>query len=554
MKYSLALTTLIVIMLCAVATASFGQSLTMEWGTDWRRMSKAQCATKAVEAMGVKENFILAETNASGDVFGYSENVAALVYSVPLRDGVEIYVVVAGKDAGEAGRLRNSIRTQVFDGPYNAAIPARIATRDARRRSSAPAFQLGSDSRPMSRSDFAACAVPSMSRQGMAASVNQAGTVSGSNAVASMAAFYLELRPGTGYISVVAASFNSTEAERLRNVVRADIFNKNLPKPWAVILCKFNDKPAFEPHPASFYRERFTEAGAGQGTEFDYFRQVSYGAVDMTGTKVFGWLPMPSHSTRELAALKYPARGRNTIANWGIDVAKANRIDLSAFYGVMVVFNSQTDSGASGSHQVVFGYNGADWSPTFNFHEIGHGFDLNHSWSARPDVEYGDRWDIMSAMNVYTFNNSLGQGTGPGMNAFNLKQLGAITAPRIWTVANGRSSATVTLAALNRPEAGGYLMASVPPAVGSALKTAYIVEFRQKRGWDAGIPADTVLVHEVRENGTCYLLSRIERTDAGAVEVLAGQQFSVPERSLTVSVSSFDSAAGTAKVTISTGK
>src|SRR5207244_1513006 len=155
---------------------------------------------------------------------------------------------------------------------------------------------------------------------------------------------------------------------------------------------------------------------------------------------------------------------------WGIEVAKANRIDLTQFYGVIVVFNAATDSGAAGSHRVVLGYKDKDWSPTFNFHEVGHGFDLNHSWSARPDVEYGDQWDIMSAMNVWTFTNKLGQASGPGMNACNLNRLGAIPAARAWST-NKAGSETITLAALSRPEANGYLMASIAPAAGSTSKT-----------------------------------------------------------------------------------
>jgi hypothetical protein len=40
-------------------------------------------------------------------------------------------------------------------------------------------------------------------------------------------------------------------------------------KPWAVILCKFSDQSQ-EPHPADFYKQAFTEAGAGAGREFEF--------------------------------------------------------------------------------------------------------------------------------------------------------------------------------------------------------------------------------------------------------------------------------------------
>jgi hypothetical protein len=320
-----------------------------------------------------------------------------------------------------------------------------------------------------------------------------------------------------------------------------------VPKPWAVILCKFSDQSAV-PHPASFYMEAFTEKGAGKATEFDYFHEVSYGHLDMTGSKVYGWLPM-KHSTKELAALTFPG-DRGKLVQWGRDVAAANSINLKPFYGVMVVFNSATDSGAAGLHQVVLGYKGADWSPTFNCHELGHGFDLGHSWSANPDKEYGDQWDIMSAMNVWTFNNKAKQASGPGMNAWNLKKLGCIGASRIWSPKDGSSITTITLTALSRPDSQAHLMAWIPPKDGSKSKTSYAIEFRQKKGWDDGIPQDTVLVHEVRENGIGYLLSRPTGTGTTSPELLPGQVFSIPARGLTIKVKSFDAKKGTATVEI----
>jgi hypothetical protein len=573
------LTALTVFMLGMIAADSgAGEPLAMHWGSDWRKMSRQVCATKAVDAMGNKENFIAAEINSDGDVFGYTENAAAAVYTVPLRDGVEIYVVVAGQDTKEVERLRNAIRAHVFEGPYNGKVPAKIVTKNAKRKSAAPALQLGGDTRALTRADFSLCATTSMQRQGMlAAAQGAAGTVAGAKTGAEAAAFYLETKPGTGYISVIAASYNAHEAEHLRNTIREDIFSKKLPKPWAIVLCKFSDLPNFEPHPPSFYAECFSEQGAGKGHEFDYFREVSYGTLDMTGTKVFGWYTMPNRKTKDLPTLKYPNPGRSTLHDWGVEVAKAHKIDLTRFHGVCVVFNSATDSGAAGGHRVVLGYDKSDWSPTFNMHELGHGFDLNHSWSARPDVEYGDPWDIMSAMRVSTFKDKYGRAAGPGMNACNLQRLGSISSSRIWTESSAGTH-TITLAALNRPEANGYLMASIPPAKGSASKTSYVVEFRQKRAWDAGIPRDTVLLHEVRSDGTCYLLSRNEVADAphikaapkphshmkalipvnhppaNPIEVLPGEEFRVGVRQLTVRVESFDSAASTAKVSITLGR
>ncbi len=319
------------------------------------------------------------------------------------------------------------------------------------------------------------------------------------------------------------------------------VSTKKETKPWAVILCKYSDFPK-EPYPVSFYRAAFT---AGKAREFDYFREVSYGNIDMTGSRIFGWFTMPKRSTKDALALKYPA-GRSTLHDWGIEVAKDQRIDLTPFYGVVVVLNYGTDAGYAGGNRVVLA---SDWNPTFNFHELGHGFGLGHTWFARPDEEYGDPWDIMSAMNVHIFKNKFGL-NGPGMNAFNLKKLGCIPADRIWNSNGAASSQTITLAALNQYDANGYLMAWIAPAPGSASKTGYYVEFRRKKGWDAGIPQDAVLVHEVRSDGISYLLSRSNRADRADIQVLPDQEFEIAERKLTIKAVSFDADASTAKVAI----
>lgn len=330
-------------------------------------------------------------------------------------------------------------------------------------------------------------------------------------------------------------------------------------RPWAIILCKFADLADFEPYPVEFYEEHFTELGAGQRTEFDYFREVTYGHVDMTGSKVFGWFVMRQHTTSDLPKLKYP-QGRSTLHDWGVQVAKAHRIDLRRFHGVAVVFNHATDAGSAGGHRVVFGYKDQDWIPTFNFHELGHGFDLNHTWSARPDVVYGDPWDIMSAMRVYKFNDKFGHVNGPGMNAFNLRRLGCIPKGRILTLKGDSGTRTFTFAALNRPEAKGYLMASIPPPTGQA-GPSYLVEFRQKKAWDIGIPRDTVLLHEVRANGLCYLIkedtaqapARRSTKQPSPYELLHGKLFQIPQRQLAIRVQSINAEASTARVSFTFG-
>jgi Gametolysin peptidase M11 len=141
---------------------------------------------------------------------------------------------------------------------------------------------------------------------------------------------------------------------------------------------------------------------------------------------------------------------------------------------------------------------------TFNAHETGHCYGLAHSWSANPDIEYGDPWDIMSAMRVRAYDNKYYPPAGPGLNAPTLYKLGWLTDDRVYTFRAPPGSpgpivpgARVKLASLNRPELDGYLMARI-----LTPNHVYTVEFRQATGWDSGIGRDGVLIHELRSNYT----------------------------------------------------
>jgi hypothetical protein len=109
--------------------------------------------------------------------------------------------------------------------------------------------------------------------------------------------------------------------------------------PWAVILCRFNDLP-----PLSIPLSEFTDfvAGPGKGGVFDYWRDVSYGAIDLTGSKVFGWWTM------KYSFFKEGNQGRNTWITEAIRLAKENGVDLSPYYGVIAVVNANVDDSNSG--------------------------------------------------------------------------------------------------------------------------------------------------------------------------------------------------------------
>jgi hypothetical protein len=134
---------------------------------------------------------------------------------------------------------------------------------------------------------------------------------------------------------------------------------------------------------------------------------------------------------------------------------------------------------------------------TFVAHETGHGYGMEHSWSANPDTEYGDPWDIMSAMRVRGFSDAPFGGGGPRLNAPKLHKMGWLPDVRVATQYVGAPTQVVRLAALDRPEVSGVLMARVV-----AGDRVFTVEYRQPLGWDRGIGGDAVLIHELRSHYT----------------------------------------------------
>ncbi|WP_437679000.1 FG-GAP-like repeat-containing protein [Sorangium sp. So ce131] len=269
-------------------------------------------------------------------------------------------------------------------------------------------------------------------------------------------------------------------------------------KPWLVLKCKFRDI-ATEPQAHPFFRNLFTGDSAF-GT-VNYFRDQSYGSWDLTGTQIpSSWYTMSVTLDQSRSLSRWDRIQRCVDAYGG---------STSGYVSVVALINGAVDSGAAGNRVLL---DPGAWNVTFAAHEMAHGFGWGHSfddttrraasWSG--PGEYWDHWDIMSAMNVYTFNNLAGFQAGPEMNAPLRAQKSFLPAHRTLQLNPGsaRQTATLKLAALTRPEADGPLMVRV----GANNNDHYVIEYRMRSGWDQGIPRDTVLLHRV-VNG-CLTSSR----------------------------------------------
>lgn len=85
---------------------------------------------------------------------------------------------------------------------------------------------------------------------------------------------------------------------------------------------------------------------------------------------------------------------------------------------------------------------------------LGHSFGENVSPCISGNGEYCDAWDIMSAANVFLYNDNF-QGVngtfGPGLNAFDVKALGGLPPERLVSIDKPDFSSTIALAPLNQP-------------------------------------------------------------------------------------------------------
>lgn len=317
----------------------------------------------------------------------------------------------------------------------------------------------------------------------------------------------------------------------------------NIDWPWAIVLCKWSDKPV-ETRPAQYYVDFYTENGLGGVC--DYWRTVSCHTLDLTNSEVFGWFTM-SHASSELNQLVFPG-DRSKLVQWGIDTARANGVDLSRFRRTLIVQNFGVDHGAAGNGILIVHGDPTVCEFGFICHEMGHGLGLPHSFAGDPDMEYGDGWDVMSfatttPLFTIAFQGSTGWAT-VGLNARNVEALGAMPARRVWTPPGNDFSESVTLDPLSQPPFGnhGFLVVKIPPSSSVPARpsgSTYQVEFHRRDGWDQAIPQDTVLVREVRTNGLSYL-QRLQLT--------AGMQYVTPDPPVYLRVVGIDATQASASV------
>lgn len=265
---------------------------------------------------------------------------------------------------------------------------------------------------------------------------------------------------------------------------------------FAVLLCKFKDTQDEEPFSAEDLREMIVRRGTG-GLN-DYWADASLGNVNLDGSQVFNWKVLNQKKSAFITA--NPDRWDKIQA--AVDLFPEVR--ETEFPYVIVLYNvSPGDDGRSG-RGVLGGPDNAN--VTWLAHETGHVMRLKHSYDpsgrklkpwSQPG-EYYDRYDIMSAMNVYKRPHDAYHWVGPLLNVANLDRMGWLPSERTWfsPSADRSFSAVFELVSLSCPEIPGFL---------AALVGGTYLEFRTQDRWDSGLPGDAVIAHRmVGENSMIF--------------------------------------------------
>jgi hypothetical protein len=274
-------------------------------------------------------------------------------------------------------------------------------------------------------------------------------------------------------------------------------------KPFATILCRFSDSTSVTPHPPSFYDDLMSNTYPGVD---NYYREVSYGNINLAGSKTYGWYNLPHDKAYYLTPDGSTYDFQRVVTD-ATAVADAD-VHFPDFYGINICFNEVLPlplcyGGYGGYGHLTLDGVTKDYGVTYmhlachnpeNFaHEIGHTFGFMHS-SGPYSATYDSKWDVMSG--GYFFPPTLPT-TAVGVHtiAYHMDHAGWIPSNRKYLAARGTAS-NISMERLALPvNSTNYLMAQIPIPNSNQF---YTVEARMKTGgYDAGIPGDCVIIHKV---------------------------------------------------------
>jgi hypothetical protein len=261
--------------------------------------------------------------------------------------------------------------------------------------------------------------------------------------------------------------------------------------PWAVLLIQMTGEDA-KPNDIGWY-ERFLTSNSEPQNMVDYFRDVSNGNIDISGSKVFGWYKVKDYRVKDYKD-DDPNTRRNKLIKLCKDQAQSEKdgpnlgsgdlSDNGDYFKTVICLNVPLETYGGVTGAVL---DAAGQFPSVAGQEMGHGYGLDHSMIEGSSAEYMDPWDIMSTRSTPLMdpNGPFGE-SGPYLNAANMDCVGWLPPLRVWTPPTFGKGFSVELRPLARRDLPGYIAAWLDP---------YYVEFRVPEKWDRHIGPPVVLVH-----------------------------------------------------------
>jgi M6 family metalloprotease-like protein len=284
-------------------------------------------------------------------------------------------------------------------------------------------------------------------------------------------------------------------------------------QPWAVVLCRFKGSPpdpTLEQPIETFYRDAFSPGGASL---VDYWREVSLGAVDITGSRVLGWLEvaLPRSQAGGAPDSSPPGPGRSGLINAAVDAVRrqVGNNALDGLAGPIAVYTqnwSKNGAPAGATWQTPGWYpfwidGSADGmgrvalTPPHNgnitAHEMGHVLGMGHD--VGPDLmtssDYSDPCCIMSQNGSFS-HPRWNVGFGPAVCLPHLVQRQWINPSRVLRDDGGWLSqpqgVVLPLAPVTHPEARANLGVRLAYS-GPAGNWDYYLEYVIPTDWNRGV-------------------------------------------------------------------
>jgi M6 family metalloprotease-like protein len=281
-------------------------------------------------------------------------------------------------------------------------------------------------------------------------------------------------------------------------------------RPWATLLCKFNDLPA-EPEPKSYFETKYLNQSGGLD---HYFRQVSNNKLNIAGSKVFGWFTLPKKLT---AYYTLNANGGKE-PKWDLllddCLAVANpSVNLSGFSGIVVqtngeygaaggIFRDRTIDGVTKSWMIAWLPGQAIYESSRMAHEMGHAFGLPHANNSDNDSDtYDNPWDTMSTSYVDSYVDPVYGRLPKHYGMYSKNRLGWVSdAQKRIVTHNTATTITMNLDRANYPGTAANRQMVVLQVPGDSTHY-YVIEARLRKViYDKVLAGDAVIIHEVRTN------------------------------------------------------